>query len=312
MYYSIRHLTTFRYSSTISQSIMEVRMQPLSEGLQRAVAFELSTTPRARVLHHRDHLGNVVHHFDIPGPHQHLEIIAKSVVSVDERRDLPEEAPGPSWEDIDAMAALGGYWDMLTPSKFARPSPMLKDLAIEAGADRNGDPLTVLRRVTAEIHRSFTYCPSTTTVDSHIEEALEARRGVCQDFSHIMIALVRDLGIPCRYVSGYLFHRSGEPDRSDPDATHAWVEALLPGLGWVGFDPTNNLLAGGRHIRVAVGRDYSDVPPTRGVFKGDAVSELEVAVDVSPCEPAVPDESLSYLSGAQQLDSQQQQQQQQQ
>lgn len=107
-----------------------------------------------------------------------------------------------------------------------------------------------------------------------------------------MIALVRSLGIPCRYVSGYLFHRVEDHDRSEQDATHAWVEALVPGFGWVGFDPTNNLIAGERHIRTAIGRDYADVPPTRGVFKGRAESMLEVGVKVVPTERPIPEEEV--------------------
>ncbi len=123
--------------------------------------------------------------------------------------------------------------------------------------------------------------PKSTKVDSPIDEAIQNRQGVCQDFAHIMIALVRSLRIPCRYVSGYLYRRSQDHDRSVADATHAWVEALLPPLGWVGFDPTNCLLAGDRHIRTAIGRDYADVPPTRGIFRGHTASDLSVAVRVT-------------------------------
>ena len=118
-------------------------------------------------------------------------------------------------------------------------------------------------------------------MDSPIDDAIKSRQGVCQDFAHIMIALVRSLRIPCRYVSGYLYRRAQDHDRSVVDATHAWVEALLPPLGWVGFDPTNCLLAGDRHIRTAIGRDYADVPPTRGIFRGQTASELSVAVRVT-------------------------------
>ena len=136
--------------------------------------------------------------------------------------------------------------------------------------------------------------PNSTKVDSPIEEALRTRQGVCQDFAHIMIALVRRQHIPCRYVSGYMFHRDEEEkDRSLEGASHAWVEALVAGLGWVAFDPTNNLVGGDRHIRVAIGRDYADVPPTRGVYKGEAQSDLSVVVIVSPAntvplEPVMP------------------------
>ena len=144
----------------------------------------------------------------------------------------------------------------------------------------------------------FAYTPDSTAVDSTIDEAIAARKGVCQDFSHIMLALTRRLGIPCRYVSGYLYHLKEAEDRSATDASHAWVEAYLPELGWVGFDPTNNLIAAERHIRVAVGRDYADVPPTRGIFKGEAETDLTVAVRVNLADaPPPPDELLPSDSG---------------
>jgi transglutaminase-like putative cysteine protease len=125
-------------------------------------------------------------------------------------------------------------------------------------------------------------------VNSPIEASLTSRQGVCQDFAHIMIAMVRRLRIPCRYVSGYLYHSDQNKDRSADGATHAWVEALLPGFGWVGFDPTNNLMAGSRHIRTAVGRDYADVPPTLGTMKGRAETELQVRVRVIPSQTLLP------------------------
>ena len=135
----------------------------------------------------------------------------------------------------------------------------------------------------------FEYVPKSTKVDSPIDLALLTHAGVCQDFAHIMIALVRSkLRIPCRYVSGYLFHGHSDHDRSVTSATHAWVEAFLPELGWVGFDPTNHLIAADRHIRTAIGCDYSAVPPTHGIFRGRASSELTVAVRVTPSEGTPP------------------------
>ena len=130
------------------------------------------------------------------------------------------------------------------------------------------------------LYHYFDYVPRSTRVDSPIDEAILSGTGVCQDFAHTMIALLRHVRIPTRYVSGYLYRGAGDHDRSTPDATHAWVEALLPHLGWVGLDPTNNLVAHHRHIRTAVGRDYADVPPTHGVFRGKTASELYVAVQV--------------------------------
>ena len=243
MFYAVRHFTRFRYSRPISQSVMEVRMHPRSEYAQRCFTFQLSVSPRARIFTYTDHLGNAVHHFDIPASHGQLTIIADALVEV----------------------------------------------AKEFGVDRrNEDPLMALQKLNSQVYNGFSYVKASTSVDSPIEDALQSRQGVCQDFAHIMIALVRGLRIPCRYVSGYLHHESWHLDRSGEGATHAWVEALLPGVGWVGFDPTNNLLAGERHIRTAIGRDYADVPPTMGTMKGRASSELQVRVRVTPSEAILP------------------------
>lgn len=319
MFYTIRHVTRFRYSVPVSESIMEVRMQPRSDAGQRCRTFQLQTSPRSSVSSHRDFLGNTVHHFDVPGRHTSLTITAEAMVEVQPPTPLPEALAPSDWDALSALTHEQDLWDMLMPSHFARPSRELADLASELGLRRREDPLSTLWELNLQLYRTFDYAPDITHVHSPIEDALQARRGVCQDFAHIMIALVRELGIPCRYVSGYLFHRREDHDRSEEDASHAWVEALLPGLGWVGFDPTNNLLAGERHIRTAVGRDYADVPPTRGVFKGNASSDLDVSVRVTPSD-APPEEDIELpplgwqppeSDGAEfQLDLQQQQQQQ--
>jgi transglutaminase-like putative cysteine protease len=206
------------------------------------------------------------------------------------------------------------------PSYFARSSPELEDLAKEIGAsERNGrSPLAFLQDIAAAVHSSFSYVKKSTAVNSPIEHALRSRQGVCQDFAHIMIALVRNARIPCRYVSGYLYH-GGENGHPSDGATHAWVEALLPGVGWTGFDPTINQLAGEKHIRTAIGRDYADVPPTMGVMKGKADTQLQVRVRVTPSEAVLPpdeefaaDEEWSqFLEESQQsqlVEAQQQQQ----
>lgn len=283
MYYTIEHATEFYYSAPISENLMEVRMQPRTEGIQRCLSFNLSLRPRAKVVSHRDYLGNTIHSFDIPGQHHQLIINAKAVVEMKPAPIISEHLTMDDWDALENLTSEGDFWDMLTPSHFVQTTDLLQSLKRELAVERRTDPLTLLRELNTAIFRSFDYAPQSTRVDSPIDHALEIRKGVCQDFAHIMLALVRDLGIPCRYVSGYLSH-GGSDDRSAEDATHAWVEAALPGLGWVGFDPTNDLLAGERHIRVAVGRDYADVPPTRGVFKGSADSELEVAVQVSATE----------------------------
>ena len=288
--YVIRHTSRFAYSAPISESMMELRMQPRGDERQRCLRFELTTQPRARVFAYQDSLGNVVHHFDIPGRHSRLWITADAIVDVSPAPLIPDSLPDATWDSLDALAASGEHWLSLQPSYFARETPLLLELAAELECHRNADPLTLMRRLTSQLFHTFTYAQSETQVDSPIDDALRARGGVCQDLAHIMIALVRRIGIPCRYVSGYLSTSSECQDRSTEGATHAWAEAYLPELGWVGFDPTNDLLALDRHIRAAVGRDYADVPPTRGVFRGEAGSELSVLVTVSLADsPVRPD-----------------------
>lgn len=290
MFYAVRHFTQFRYSRPVRQSVMEVRMQPRSENTQRCFTFQLSVSPRARIFSYTDHLGNLIHHFDIPASHQHLTIVADTLVDVEPIQEMPDTLGEGAWEQLDQLISEEDYWDMLMPSHFARSSPELEAFEKTRGASsRNGrDPLVLLRDLTAGIYDSIAYVRDSTRVDSPIEDALRAREGVCQDLAHIMIAMVRNLRIPCRYVSGYLHHGAEDDDRSADSATHAWVEALLPRLGWVGFDPTNNVLAGPRHIRTAIGRDYADVPPTVGTLKGKAGSAMQVKVRVTPSEAVLP------------------------
>ena len=293
MYYSVHHVTRFRYSAAISESIMEVRIQPRSEGFQRCLDFRLHTSPKAQIMSYRDSLSNRVQHFDVPNRHTHLTITAESMVEVLSPPELPTALSPTAWERLDEMNEDDRHWDMLQPSRFIQPSELLDELIGELDIKRRDDPLTVLRGINSAIYNNFEYAKQNTKVDSPIDDALRIRRGVCQDFTHIMIAIVRQLGIPSRYVSGYLFQQSERRERSSDGATHAWVEALLPELGWVGFDPTNNTMARERHIRVAVGRDYADVPPTRGTFRGKAESELSVSVRVYPTETPPPSADLS-------------------
>jgi transglutaminase-like putative cysteine protease len=270
MFYAIRHFTRYRYSHSVWQSMMEVRMHPRSEGSQRCFIFQLSVNPRARIFAHTDSRGNLVHHFDLPQRHRQLTIISDSLVNIDDQQPLPETMDYKAWDDLADMIEKKDYWDDLLPSHFGR------------------SPLAFLMDVLSGVYRSFTYVKKSTAVNSPIEHALRSRQGVCQDFAHITITLVRRAEIPCRYVSGYLYHGKENSDRSADGATHAWVEAALPGLGWVGFDPTNNLIVAERHIRTAVGRDYADVPPTMGTMKGKAETELQVRVRVTPSQAVLP------------------------
>jgi transglutaminase-like putative cysteine protease len=183
------------------------------------------------------------------------------------------------------------------PSHFASPTDLLDELVRELHVRQRDDPLRNLRELCSALYRTFGYALKTTHVDSPIDEALRLRKGVCQDFAHIMITLVRHyLHIPCRYVSGYLLHKERGQERSSSDAMHAWVEAYLPDLGWVGFDPTNNTLSDERHVRVAVGRDYADVTPVHGVFRGKAQSEMVVTIRFAASQATLPDDIPQELA----------------
>jgi transglutaminase-like putative cysteine protease len=294
MFYNIRHVTTFHYSAPISESMMEVRLQPRTEDRQRCVRFQIALSPKSAMSMTRDYLGNVVHSFDIPGQHERLAITTESIVEVDAPQTPPASLPAETWTQYNDLSRDFDLYDMLLPGKFTVMSPTLSAFMSEMDFTRRTDPLSLVKEINAVIYDTFDYDQTTTDADSTIAQALEARRGVCQDYAHVMIAALRYLGIPARYISGYLFHRQNY-DRSAVDASHAWVEAWFPTLGWIGFDPTNNLLCEDRHIRVAVGRDYADVPPTKGVFKGSADTELKVAVQVKRME-SVPSQEESLVS----------------
>jgi transglutaminase-like putative cysteine protease len=282
MHYTVRHLTRFRYAEPIRESVMEVIMQPRAEGNQRLLSFALQTNPRAHVLAYNDHLGNIVHHFDILKPHRELLIEAQSQVEVSAPRSIPDVGAPEIWAALEPGRLPHEEFDMLSTRSIARQTPLLSSLMAEHNIARLADPLSTFLGLSRLVHDAFDYDVDATKVDSPIDHALAMRKGVCQDFSHIVIAMARALGIPARYVSGYLHHRKELDERPLPDATHAWVEGFIPGLGWIGLDPTNGVAASERHIRVAVGLDYNDVPPTRGVFKGKPDSELAYAVSVHP------------------------------
>jgi transglutaminase-like putative cysteine protease len=296
VYYSIQHQTKFRYSATISETTMELRLQPRTEWTQHCLSFDLQTTPRARLFHYRDHLGNLVHHFNVPASHNELDIVATALVEVQPFSTWPEEIGADQWDAIDDQVARDDYWEMLMPSHYAQSSPLLVELAAKLHVVRRDDPMTVLRQINRGIYEAFEYMPKATRVDSPIDDALREGKGVCQDFAHIMITLVRMLRIPCRYVSGYVAPGELEHQRAaSGEASHAWVEVLLPDMGWVGFDPTNDRLVTDHHIRCAVGRDYLDVPPTKGLFRGIASEQMSVQVAVRTIDqPKKPDAAFAF------------------
>jgi transglutaminase-like putative cysteine protease len=299
MFLEIRHLTKYHYAAQVRESVMELWVQPQKGVRQRLISFDLELDPAAQLFSYADAFGNAVYHFDVPQPHDFLTIQSRAAVQTEAPPELPEALDSGEWDRLRGDFIRGECFDFLRPHGYAVSTPALD--AFVAAHDinelRRYDPLTAIRALSTRIYNGLEYQTGVTEADSPIDHALEAGRGVCQDFAHIMIAVCRAWGVPARYVSGYLFtNRAEGGDRSDPDATHAWVDVFLPSLRWVGFDPTNNIIAGERHVVVAIGRDYADVPPSRGIFKGDAVSELSVAVSVRQARAAATEPEFMRLA----------------
>ena len=299
MIFEVRHVTQYNYDEPVRESVMELWMQPRSGHGHHLINFELDIDPPSLLFSYADSWGNTVKFFDVPFPHRRLTITARSVVETEAPSPLTEVLTLEEWDRLASETTRGDCWDFLRPHGFAASTPALVEFCAAKGIDdlRKLDPLSAVHELSAVLYRSLDYESGITAADSPIDEAILAGRGVCQDFAHIMIAICRSWGVPARYVSGYLAASKDDGDRSDPQATHAWVEVFMPSLRWIGLDPTNNTPAGERHIPVAIGRDYSDVPPTRGVFKGDAESQLSVGVSVRRA-PSLSDEPEFLRLGA--------------
>jgi len=279
MDYTVTHVTRFEYLGPVHESVMEVRLAPRRDGRQELLSFDLATSPMATIFEYTDAFGNEVSYFDIVPRHQQLAVEARTRVRTSPEPAIPEQLEPSAWDALKRLREDGRFWDFFEPSPRVPISPAVLAFSGMLGLDRASDPLTCLRRIGSGVHGALTYAPQSTTVDTPLDDALDARRGVCQDYAHIALALARAHGIPCRYVSGYLAPSSQDQAAEDL-ATHAWIEAWLPGLEWTALDPTHDQVAGERHIAVAVGRDYQDAAPTRGVFRGGPAGTLSVSVRI--------------------------------
>ena len=279
MDYAVTHVTRFHYHGPVHESVMEVRLAGPSDGRQEVQAFELKTNPAAAVFRYEDAYGNQVHHFDIFRPHEELLVEARMRVRTSPARALPDRLDHSAWDSLARLRANGELWDFFEPSPRVPVSSDVRAFAETTGVVRTSDPLTCFHGIVSAVHRALIYAPNSTTVDTRVEDVLETGRGVCQDFAHVALALARMHGIPCRYVSGYVAPER-EQDENQHLTSHAWLEAWLPGLAWTPLDPTHDLVAGERHISVAVGRDYGDAAPTRGIFRGGPAGSLSASVRI--------------------------------
>ena len=274
--YEVDHRSTFRFSEMAEGSVMLVRLSPREDRGQRLLSFGLEIDPAASVVADRDAFGNSCHLFNIHRGHRRAVVHSRTEVETADEPVLPERLGAADWEALTRDGRDIRFWHFLAPSRFARPSTALDEFVEQVGLRPGPDPLTTLRETCSVLHDVFRYTPGSTAVDSPIDHILKTREGVCQDYTHVMIALGRRWGIPSRYVSGYLHQFAGEHE----SASHAWAEFWLPEIGWVGFDPTHNRTAGRQHIRLAQGRDYTDAAPTRGAVYGGGTERLGVSVSI--------------------------------
>jgi transglutaminase-like putative cysteine protease len=260
----IVHTTSYRYSGPIAETVMEVRLRPMDGNGQRCLSFDLDVSSGIVPRSYQDGYGNNVHYFNLVPPHTRLNVTSKSVVETGLER---ERDPG---EELvhDFLRFRSPVKDVDGVRELAARHP-IEDQRSGSDVERALDELTLT------ISREFTYDRAVTDVYSAVDEVLELRAGVCQDFAHLFIAAARAMGVPARYVSGYIHTEGGAGSAS---ASHAWGEGWVPGQGWVGFDATHPVRASDHHVRLAVGRDYSDAAPTRGIYVGSATGTMEVKV----------------------------------
>ena len=289
MRYAVTHATTYRYATSVDGAHHKTFLTPRELDGQRVLSTTLSIAPEPRRLRrHVDHFGNHAAVFSIDVPHVEFRVEARSEIEV----ALPAPPPAastPAWESVRASFA-GPFPDDVEASEFIHDSPLVVvgDAAREYAASSFPPDAPVLAGaldLTRRINGDFAYRPGATDISTPLAEVFDTRAGVCQDFAHVQIAALRSLGLPARYVSGYIrtYRVAGAADLRGADASHAWVAVWCgPGAGWVHLDPTNDLVAREEHVVVAWGRDFSDVSPARGVILGGGSHTLDVAVELAP------------------------------
>ena len=291
MTYDVVHRTVYDYSEPVAISHHAARMKPKPLTTQQRGQFVLEINPEPTLRKMRtDYFGNRICFFSIQEIHHRLEITARSRVTVTAITP-PVPALSPPWEKVRELFSDPVSPDVVEPYEFVFDSPLLQATPALADYARpsfaKGVPLLVgASDLNRRIFRDFKYDPVATTISTPLDEVMEKRHGVCQDFAHLGIACLRSLGLPARYVSGYLRTHAppGKEKLVGSDASHAWFSLFCPSVGWVEFDPTNNVIPGEEHITVAYGRDFGDVSPLSGILTGGGNHDVKVAVDVNPAD----------------------------
>lgn len=297
MTYRVVHRTAYGYDTPVSASYGETHLHPRETGFQQCFQAAVAVEPfPEHYRERRDFFGNRAAHFEVLEPHTELVVTATSLVEVAPRTDPAVTADRP-WEQVVDQVRTTDDPDVVEARQFLLPSPGVPvasaAVAYVEESFQPGRPLAdALIDVVDRLHREFEFAPGVTSVTTTVAEVMARRAGVCQDFAHLVTAGLRALGLPTRYVSGYLETDPppGTPRLQGADVSHAWVSVLVPGTGWIDLDPTNHQFVNDRYVTVAWGRDYFDIPPVKGVIFSDGEGQrLEVTVDVAAVADDDPD-----------------------
>ncbi len=276
MKWEILHRTRFNYASPVRDSFNEVRLQPQANDQQTVDSFLLKVLPAARLRHYADFYHNIIHHFEIPESHSSLTVESHSRVTTRQGPLLAADATPFPLARIEEALRWERSYDFLQASRFVETTPEVWRLALDVLGDER-DTWQAALKLMSFVYSHLKYESASTHVHTHMKEVLAQRRGVCQDFAHVLLGLCRVMKIPACYVSGYLATEKAS-------ATHAWMEVLIPGVGWRALDPTHNSQPGENYVKIAVGRDYADVAPVSGHYVGNTARSLEVSVQIKAME----------------------------
>lgn len=301
--YRLSHVTNFSYDGPVSESYNELRLRPRHDESQSCLSFRITTTPASRPAAHLDYFDNWVHQFHILPEHRQLRVESEAVVLVHPQQPWVSRVFPLGELDQCRESLLGDHYDWLAATQYCPMMPALDEFVKVSEERSDGSARSFAEEASKVVHERFRYQPGATHVHSSVEDSLETRAGVCQDFSHILLSILRLRGLPARYISGYLIGSQAQGDAGGSaqtaierviggEASHAWVQVFIPETGWIGLDPTAGKFDEARHILVARGRDYGDVPPVRGVYKGHAGQSLSVDVLV---RPALDDDGVEML-----------------
>lgn len=308
----IRYRTVFEYDEAVRESQNELRACPTSDERQQLIAYRVTTSPSARTLSYTDYWGTRVDHFGIREPHVRLEVLAEAAVETSSR---PPISATPTLAALDDPAFRDLHGEYLEPSPHCDWAGAIAAEARRIVEINAPDLVRTVLAMHGLVGSRLTYEPGSTDIGQPIEEIMAGGVGVCQDFAHLAVALCRSVGIPARYVSGYLFSRNdatGEMAATGETAatgelvrvqTHAWFEAAVPGLGWLALDPTNRLEVGFQHVKIGHGRDYDDVPPLRGSYSGHGTPRVDAGVEIRRMDPTRQPATLVQPSPPRSLES---------